>query len=93
MKNYFSNDFPFTLCLFILELLMYSHATFEIFLTDHNDNSQEHRSISRFIGYALCAADEALKDAKWLPSEQEQKERTVSSIHMQIIHDNFFSYH
>lgn len=39
-------------------------------------NSKEHRSIARFIGYALCAADEALKDAKWVPSEQEQKERT-----------------
>ncbi|CAK7349058.1 unnamed protein product [Dovyalis caffra] len=43
-------------------------------------NSKEHRSIARFIGYALCAADEALKDAKWLPTEQEQKERTGVSI-------------
>ncbi|KAM3744907.1 hypothetical protein ACB098_06G087100 [Castanea mollissima] len=43
-------------------------------------NSKEHRSIARFIGYALCAADEALKDAKWVPSEQEQKERTGVSI-------------
>uniref|UniRef100_A0A2N9FMF3 3-oxoacyl-[acyl-carrier-protein] synthase, mitochondrial n=1 Tax=Fagus sylvatica TaxID=28930 RepID=A0A2N9FMF3_FAGSY len=43
-------------------------------------NSKEHRSISRFIGYALCAADEALKDAKWVPFEQEQKERTGVSI-------------
>ncbi|KAG8640536.1 hypothetical protein MANES_13G064800v8 [Manihot esculenta] len=43
-------------------------------------NSKEHRSISRFIGYALCAADEALKDAKWVPDEQEQKERTGVSI-------------
>lgn len=39
--------------------------------------SQEHRSVARFISYALCAADEALKDAKWVPTEQEQKERTV----------------
>ncbi|XP_057954311.1 3-oxoacyl-[acyl-carrier-protein] synthase, mitochondrial isoform X5 [Malania oleifera] len=39
-------------------------------------NSKEHRSISRFIGYALCAADEALRDANWLPAEQDQKERT-----------------
>ena len=39
--------------------------------------SQEHRSVARFVGYALCAADEALKDAKWVPTEQEQKERTV----------------
>lgn len=36
-------------------------------------NSKEHRSVARFIGYALCAADEALKDAKWAPTEQEQK--------------------
>ncbi|PON48493.1 3-oxoacyl-[acyl-carrier-protein] synthase [Parasponia andersonii] len=43
-------------------------------------NSKDHRSISRFIGYALCAADEALKDANWVPSEQEQKERTGVSI-------------
>ncbi|KAJ4848465.1 hypothetical protein Tsubulata_032224 [Turnera subulata] len=43
-------------------------------------NSKDHRSISRFIGYALCAAEEALKDAKWVASEQEQKERTGVSI-------------
>ncbi|XVE72479.1 hypothetical protein DITRI_Ditri11bG0042300 [Diplodiscus trichospermus] len=43
-------------------------------------NSKEHRSVARFISYALCAADEALKDAKWVPSEQEQKERTGVSI-------------
>ncbi|XP_050205630.1 3-oxoacyl-[acyl-carrier-protein] synthase, mitochondrial [Mercurialis annua] len=43
-------------------------------------NSKEHRSISRFIGYALCAADEALKDANWMPTEQEEKERTGVSI-------------
>ncbi|EEF33424.1 3-oxoacyl-[acyl-carrier-protein] synthase, mitochondrial isoform X2 [Ricinus communis] len=43
-------------------------------------NSKEHRSVSRFIGYALCAADEALKDAKWAPIEQEHKERTGVSI-------------
>ncbi|GLT30165.1 hypothetical protein SLA2020_049830 [Shorea laevis] len=43
-------------------------------------NSKEHRSIARFIAYALCAADEALKDARWLPIEQEEKERTGVSI-------------
>ncbi|KAJ6390244.1 hypothetical protein OIU77_024462 [Salix suchowensis] len=43
-------------------------------------NSKDHRSVARFIGYALCAADEALKDAKWAPTEQEQKERTGVSI-------------
>ncbi|KAK6918794.1 Beta-ketoacyl synthase, C-terminal [Dillenia turbinata] len=43
-------------------------------------NSKDHRSIARFISYALCASDEALKDARWFPSEQEQKERTGVSI-------------
>ncbi|KAJ4730133.1 3-oxoacyl-[acyl-carrier-protein] synthase [Melia azedarach] len=43
-------------------------------------NSKDHRSIARFIAYALCAADEALHDAKWLHTDQEQKERTGVSI-------------
>ncbi|KAJ0054668.1 hypothetical protein Pint_01922 [Pistacia integerrima] len=43
-------------------------------------NSKDHRSIARFIAYALCAADEALRDASWLPVSQEQKERTGVSI-------------
>ncbi|CAI9113010.1 OLC1v1013531C1 [Oldenlandia corymbosa var. corymbosa] len=43
-------------------------------------SSQDHRSIARFIGYALCAADEALKDANWLPDKQSEKERTGVSI-------------
>ncbi|WJX11899.1 beta-ketoacyl-[acyl-carrier-protein] synthase II [Trifolium repens] len=43
-------------------------------------NSKEHRSMTRFIAYALCAADEALKDSNWFPTEQEQKERTGVSI-------------
>ncbi|RLN07090.1 hypothetical protein C2845_PM11G01970 [Panicum miliaceum] len=34
------------------------------------------KSISGFISYALCAADEALRDANWLPSEDEKRERT-----------------
>jgi 3-oxoacyl-(acyl-carrier-protein) synthase len=38
------------------------------------------KSISGFISYALCAADEALRDANWLPSEDEKKEITVPSI-------------
>jgi hypothetical protein len=36
------------------------------------------KSVSGFISYALCATDEALRDANWLPSEDEKKERTVS---------------
>ncbi|KAL6143970.1 hypothetical protein ACLB2K_054665 [Fragaria x ananassa] len=43
-------------------------------------NSKEHRSIARFIGYALCAADEALRDANWMPTEAEHKERTGVSV-------------
>jgi 3-oxoacyl-[acyl-carrier-protein] synthase II len=38
---------------------------------------QESKSISGFIAYALCAADEALRDANWLPMEDVKKERTV----------------
>lgn len=38
---------------------------------------QDSKSISPFIAYALRAADEALKDANWLPNETEKKERTV----------------
>jgi 3-oxoacyl-[acyl-carrier-protein] synthase II len=38
---------------------------------------QDSKSISGFIAYALCAADEALRDANWLPSEDDKKERTV----------------
>ncbi|KAL9238072.1 hypothetical protein vseg_012547 [Gypsophila vaccaria] len=43
-------------------------------------NPKENKSVSRFIGYALCAADEALRDASWAPTEKLQKERTGVSI-------------
>ncbi|KAL3649757.1 hypothetical protein CASFOL_006160 [Castilleja foliolosa] len=43
-------------------------------------NSKDHRSIARFIGYALCAADEALRDANYMPTTQNEKERTGVSI-------------
>lgn len=43
-------------------------------------NSKEHRSIARFISYALCSTDEALRDANWFPSELDGKERTGVSI-------------
>ncbi|KAL5985422.1 hypothetical protein ACLOJK_027406 [Asimina triloba] len=43
-------------------------------------NSKDHRSIARFIAYALCSADEALRDAKWMPDDLEKKERTGVSI-------------
>ncbi|KAF0935362.1 hypothetical protein E2562_032053 [Oryza meyeriana var. granulata] len=42
--------------------------------------TKDNKSISGFIAYALCAADEALRDANWLPSEDEKKERTGVSI-------------
>ncbi|GAA0168483.1 hypothetical protein LIER_23191 [Lithospermum erythrorhizon] len=43
-------------------------------------NSKDSRSMARFIAYALCAAAEALEDANWLPTEQEEKEKTGVSI-------------
>ncbi|KAL0402370.1 UNVERIFIED_CONTAM: 3-oxoacyl-[acyl-carrier-protein] synthase, mitochondrial [Sesamum latifolium] len=43
-------------------------------------NSKDHRSIARFISYALCAADEALRDANYMPTTQDDKERTGVSI-------------
>ncbi|KAL0802339.1 hypothetical protein Bca101_057515 [Brassica carinata] len=33
------------------------------------------KAIAKFIGYALCAADEALRDADWLRTKEEEKER------------------
>ncbi|KAJ3679048.1 hypothetical protein LUZ60_017059 [Juncus effusus] len=42
--------------------------------------SRDGKSMSRFITYALCAADEALKDANWLPTEIHDKERTGVSV-------------
>ncbi|XP_031487257.1 3-oxoacyl-[acyl-carrier-protein] synthase, mitochondrial isoform X1 [Nymphaea colorata] len=43
-------------------------------------HSRDQRSIARFIAYALCCADEALKDANWLPEERKEKQRTGVSI-------------
>ncbi|KAK1297550.1 hypothetical protein QJS10_CPB15g01520 [Acorus calamus] len=42
--------------------------------------SKDHKSMSRFIAYALCASEEALRDANWLPSELDEKEKTGVSI-------------
>ncbi|XP_074341315.1 3-oxoacyl-[acyl-carrier-protein] synthase, mitochondrial-like [Apium graveolens] len=36
--------------------------------------------MSRFISYALYAAKEALRNANWFPSEQEDKEKMGVSI-------------
>ncbi|KAL2227773.1 3-oxoacyl-[acyl-carrier-protein] synthase, mitochondrial [Sesamum indicum] len=43
-------------------------------------NSKDHKSTARFISYALCAADEALRDANYMPTTQDEKERTGVSI-------------
>ncbi|KAI3753406.1 hypothetical protein L2E82_25458 [Cichorium intybus] len=43
-------------------------------------DSKHGKSMARFISYALCAADEALQDANWIPSEQDEKEKTGVSI-------------
>ncbi|KAK1439781.1 hypothetical protein QVD17_05601 [Tagetes erecta] len=43
-------------------------------------DSKHGKSIARFISYALCAADEALRDANWIPTKQEDKENTGVSI-------------
>lgn len=40
---------------------------------------QDHRSIARFIAYALCAAEEALRDACWLTIDPQDKKDTVIS--------------
>uniref|UniRef100_A0ACD5V878 Uncharacterized protein n=2 Tax=Avena sativa TaxID=4498 RepID=A0ACD5V878_AVESA len=47
---------------------------------DEETWTKDSKSISGFIAYALCAADEALRDANWLPSEDDKKERTGVSI-------------
>jgi hypothetical protein len=57
------------LCLFFPNYLDMLHICFYL---------QDSKSISAFIAYALCAADEALRDANWLPNETEKKERTVT---------------
>ena len=37
---------------------------------------KEQKKVDQFILYGIAAADEALKDAGWLPTEQEDQERT-----------------
>jgi 3-oxoacyl-[acyl-carrier-protein] synthase II len=37
---------------------------------------KEQKKVDQFILYGIAAADEALKDANWLPTEQEDQERT-----------------
>ncbi|GKV30744.1 hypothetical protein SLEP1_g39524 [Rubroshorea leprosula] len=55
-----------------------------------------------FVAYALCAGDEALKDARWLPIEQEEKERMLKrqvkdllflySDYVSLVHSSFQGY-
>ena len=41
---------------------------------------KEQRKIDRFILYAIAAADEAVKDSGWKPTDSEGKERTGVTI-------------
>ncbi|KAL3696153.1 hypothetical protein R1sor_010229 [Riccia sorocarpa] len=43
-------------------------------------HGQEPSRISPFISYALCAAEEALLDARWKPENEEDSERTGVAI-------------
>ena len=40
---------------------------------------QDVRKTAQFTQYALAAAEEALRDANWLPTSHEQREATVNS--------------
>lgn len=57
-----------------LVLMIFYILVFSVFLCLF---LQDHRAISKFIAYALCSTDEALRDAGWLPAESGKKERTV----------------
>ncbi|MFK5997367.1 MAG: beta-ketoacyl-ACP synthase II [Rhodobacterales bacterium] len=37
---------------------------------------KERRKVDDFILYAMCAADQAVKDAGWMPEDQDSRERT-----------------
>lgn len=41
---------------------------------------KDKKYLSRFISYALCASEEALKDASWFPEDSEEREKTGVSI-------------
>ena len=38
---------------------------------------QEQRRMSKFMGYAMAASQEALDDAGWKPKTEEEQEMTV----------------
>ncbi|XP_071719370.1 3-oxoacyl-[acyl-carrier-protein] synthase, mitochondrial-like [Rutidosis leptorrhynchoides] len=44
------------------------------------DQDTQLYNLIKILSCTLCAADEALKDANWIPSEQEDKEKTGVSI-------------
>jgi 3-oxoacyl-(acyl-carrier-protein) synthase len=58
---------------------------------------QDSRSVSPFIAYALCAAEEALSDANWHPRDSEGLERTVRKRDIWLSHaifvDPYSCYH
>ena len=37
---------------------------------------KEQRKVDRFITYAICAADQAVRDADWMPEDEYELERT-----------------
>lgn len=43
-------------------------------------HSKDKKYLARFISYALCASEEALKDANWFPEDLEEREKTGVSI-------------
>lgn len=77
----------FPVKLFLLDNSHWSHNSLVI-----STFWQERRSIARFIGYALCAADEALKDANWMPTEQDAKEHTVFAYFVLMLHYHSFCF-
>jgi 3-oxoacyl-[acyl-carrier-protein] synthase II len=43
------------------------------------DLSKEDRKMARFAQFAMAATEEALEDAAWRPTSDEQREATVCS--------------
>lgn len=42
--------------------------------------SKEERKMARFAQFAMAATEEALEDAAWRPTSDEQREATVCSL-------------
>ena len=48
---------------------------------------QDARKTAQFTQYAMAAAEEALRDANWLPTSHEQRDATVNSPLRDILGD------